>query len=396
MATATWMLRKTSTGTTLWQGEGVCPPEVVVDPAQLREAFALSFPTVLLEFGPGDFDLLVVSQGAAYRAGGVSAYTLPGKARVGEAAQVSLTGHGRGCEARIVTEESFDQEVAALTPVKSETKDAGASRPASVDPVDFQMLIKVVASKVLQRSTTWADRCRDLPRVAALARADRREMASDVVTSPMPLRSGFYTGGTFRSACSVGIEVFTYAPTCKAAAYLRLLHAYQEIEALFDVTDPNITEPSTCDRGLVLSLQMVQDAHLLYLIETANLGGEVLHPDNVVFDAGVDSEIRARAEFIASKDAEYGQAIRRHGIPGGLVRLWDKLSRYTNLKAQSYDAIGLAPKFESMSDSLKDLGGYALILAGLFQEAVEAVAETGGPRHPLAYPTSEFAAGPEA
>lgn len=379
MATATWMLRKTSTGTILWHSEGACPPDVLVDPAQIRDTFALSFPTVLIEFGAGDFDLMVVSMGAAYRAGGVAAYTLPGKARVGDASQVHLTSHASGSEARIVTGKGFEMEVAGLTrtlpcdvaptkvdppPQRAADGSSVAHLMASTEPADFQMLIRVVATKVLQRSEDWADRCRDLPKAATLARADRR--ATEDEASNAFLSSRCYVGWEALEKDTVGVEVFTYAPCCKTSAYLRLLRAFQDLEAL-----PPENTASTLTKGLRISLQMMQDAHLLHLIEKGSVGGEILHPDNEVFDAEVDAEMEARANFVAAKDAEYGQAIRRHGINGALVRLWDKLSRYTNLKAQSHSELS-SPKFESMADTAKDLGGYTLILAGLFQEALEA------------------------
>lgn len=383
MAYARWMLRKTATGTTLWQKDGGAPPEVVIDPQVYKQVFEASFPDVKLEYGMGDFELLVVSSGMASRVASVAAYTLPDQDRVGDAASVHLTAHRSGTEARIVSDQNFGQEVLeavqvpgapavrvehlgaeevqAPSTVAAPPAEAPTAQPAASphDPADFQMLVGVVAAKILLKDPTWAERCRCLPAAAASACQERR--ATTGVNPDSALYARTYVGANSREVERVGVEVFTYAPKCKTAAYLRLFQAYQQLEYL----------PPT-EEGYALSLQMVHDAHLLYLIETANLGGEALSPDNVVFDAAVEAEMQARADFIAAKDAEYGQAIRRHGIPGALVRLWDKLSRYTNLKAQSYSDDFGAPKFESMADSLKDLGGYALILAGLYQEALEA------------------------
>ena len=72
-------------------------------------------------------------------------------------------------------------------------------------------------------------------------------------------------------------------------------------------------------------------------------------------------------EFIALKDADYGQAIRRFGMKGLLVRLFDKFSRLTTLASRE-DRAG---RFESLDDTCKDLLAYSLMAYAYWSEQME-------------------------
>ena len=237
------------------------------------------------------------------------------------------------------------------------------------------MLVRVVARQMLGRERTWADRCRDLPAAMALATEQRRSAWGAPAAIPAPLRPSCLVGLRRKESPAITTEMFETSPSCKLATYLRIIQAYQEISTSLDQMGDIHLDPAW---GLKLALQLAHDAHLLYLLEVEESFHD-LHPDSEALDAAVLKECVARAEFIAAKDAEYGQAIRYHGIPGAMVRLWDKIARFSNLKDKN-----LPTKFESMADSLRDLGGYTLILAGLFQEALEDPHE-GGSAHPLAW-----------
>lgn len=429
-ATAVWMLRKTSTGTNLWKGEGFAPPEIVMDPVEYRKTFEASFKDVVLEWGPGDFELMCVNSGMAIKAGNVAAYTLPGKARIGDASEASLTTHVRGQQARIqgkdeenfgvgqariATGEGYQEEVEqavnqlpGMNRVKVEMgipqdkpldhtvypgldqsgsmkipsidqgpKDVGLSvkevmvgvsrtNPLPEDPADFQMLLKAMNSRIIRRTACWAQRIHDLPALI-------RESNIPVLDGKPPVFMGHQmVGFTETDTQSMDTEVFTIAPSDKTTVYVRWFSAYQAVESeVFGSKEVDVL------RCLHLCFSMLHDACLLYLMETGTVQDHAL----AVFHDVIYTEMQARADFVAAKDDEYGQPTRRHGIKGVMARLFDKVARYTNLKARP----DLSPKFESMADSLKDMGGYSLILAGLFQEALEQT----DPANPMGWATKD-------
>ena len=72
-------------------------------------------------------------------------------------------------------------------------------------------------------------------------------------------------------------------------------------------------------------------------------------------------ELQDQVRLMAGKQHDYGHAnVLRFGADGVLVRLWDKIARYTNLKnrAQTYT---VAAVNESLSDTLVDIVGYVII-----------------------------------
>jgi len=61
--------------------------------------------------------------------------------------------------------------------------------------------------------------------------------------------------------------------------------------------------------------------------------------------------------LLASKQHDYGtENILKFGDQGIKVRLWDKISRYYNLRRRGAD-----PKNESFIDTLKDMIGYSVL-----------------------------------
>ena len=61
-------------------------------------------------------------------------------------------------------------------------------------------------------------------------------------------------------------------------------------------------------------------------------------------------------EIFAKKNADYGDAFAIHGTIGVLIRINDKLSRYTNLTKKG---IEIKVDDETLRDTLMDLHNYA-------------------------------------
>jgi len=121
----------------------------------------------------------------------------------------------------------------------------------------------------------------------------------------------------------------------------------------------------TVEQGLHFMLYM---ATLLVLYEEkkifAVLTSENLHEDLV------KARIKQACEFLHPKAQDYGESFRRHGLPGLLPRLWDKIARYAQLKADNRSG-----NFEKMEDSARDLLGYCCIAYSLMLELPKEVRE---------------------
>jgi hypothetical protein len=77
----------------------------------------------------------------------------------------------------------------------------------------------------------------------------------------------------------------------------------------------------------------------------------------------VKERVVQACEFLHPKSQDYGESFRRHGLPGLLPRLWDKIARYAQLKADNREGY-----FEKMEDSARDLLGYCCIAYSLMLE----------------------------
>jgi hypothetical protein len=100
--------------------------------------------------------------------------------------------------------------------------------------------------------------------------------------------------------------------------------------------------------------------------ETGSTGA--LHEDLV------RARIKQACEFLHPKAQDYGESFRRHGLPGLLPRLWDKIARYAQLKADNRSG-----NFEKMEDSARDLLGYCCIAYSLMLELPKELRESYQP-----------------
>jgi hypothetical protein len=77
----------------------------------------------------------------------------------------------------------------------------------------------------------------------------------------------------------------------------------------------------------------------------------------------VKNRVAEACAFLHPKAQDYGESFRRHGLPGLMPRLWDKIARYAQLKADNR-----AGNFEKKEDSARDLLGYCCIAYSLMLE----------------------------
>ena len=107
---------------------------------------------------------------------------------------------------------------------------------------------------------------------------------------------------------------------------------------------------------------LVVMAAILVLIEEQQLDPGRVGGDNNL-EAIVKARVAQACESLHPKAQDYGESFRRHGLVGLLPRLWDKIARYAQLKADSRPG-----NFEKKEDSALDLLGYCCIAYSLMLE----------------------------
>jgi Nucleotide modification associated domain 1 len=119
------------------------------------------------------------------------------------------------------------------------------------------------------------------------------------------------------------------------------------------------------DQGLHFLVFM---ATVLVLIEEGKAapGDLSMEGEASLLESLVRSRVAQACAFLHPKAQDYGESFRRHGLPGILPRLWDKIARYAQLKADNR-----AGNFEKREDSARDLLGYSIIAYSLMLELPE-------------------------
>jgi hypothetical protein len=156
---------------------------------------------------------------------------------------------------------------------------------------------------------------------------------------------------------------------------LQWLHRFLILEGIFATfgTKPLPEWPpmfmAMVDEGLHFMTYM---AALMCLLEEKRMGA-VWSDVGYITDNHIKNsqdQVRKRlmeaVEFLHPKAQDYGESFRRHGIYGLLPRLWDKIARIIQLKADARIA-----NFEKLADSAKDLLGYSTIAWSLVIELPE-------------------------
>jgi hypothetical protein len=120
------------------------------------------------------------------------------------------------------------------------------------------------------------------------------------------------------------------------------------------------------DQGLHFLVYM---SAVLVLMEEGQIVGKKISKAKLLsgeLDDLVRWRVKKVCELLHEKAQDYGESFRRHGLPGLVPRLWDKIARYAQLKADNRTA-----KFERMEDSVVDLLGYCCVAWSLMLELPE-------------------------
>jgi hypothetical protein len=149
---------------------------------------------------------------------------------------------------------------------------------------------------------------------------------------------------------------------------LQWLYRFLIIEAL---VEHNRSKPLVEWPGMFLHMVeqglafMVVMSAILCLIEENTIDAEDALPGDTA-ESIIKERVAKACEFLHPKSQDYGESFRRHGLPGLLPRLWDKIARYAQLKADNRPG-----HFEKKEDSARDLLGYSCIAYSLILELPE-------------------------
>jgi hypothetical protein len=224
-----------------------------------------------------------------------------------------------------------------------------------------------VRSKLMVRGNGWKPVIETLPNHIDLAEATELLQSADQLT--VLQGQGHIAGGLVGTELDKEIVLpFLGKELTLENIILQWLYRFIVVEALIE---HNRKEPMakwapmflhTTEQGLHF---MVVMATLLVLIEE-----QKLDPAKVGGYENLEAMIKARVaqacEFLHPKAQDYGESFRRHGLPGLLPRLWDKIARYAQLKADNRTG-----NFEKKEDSARDLLGYCCIAYSLMLELPE-------------------------
>ena len=73
-------------------------------------------------------------------------------------------------------------------------------------------------------------------------------------------------------------------------------------------------------------------------------------------------------EIFEKKNKDYGDAFAQHGTVGVLVRISDKMSRFTNISKRGLE---ISVEDETLKDTLMDLHNYAAMAIMCMEDAAE-------------------------
>ena len=399
-----WLVQNTETNRVVWQGNGGSIPSVIVDNKLFKDLFTTWFPHVeIIWGGNGELKLTIIDGMGVFAVGSI-AYIKPDGApahgnkpgavtttdytggavvvKTDEDREAELRKHmqavGKGTvrfardgdepEAGI-TRMGFDNLkpvrkslVNPVCPVIPTREQAAPCHPAvGSSPRDtplFQMFVAELRATLVLSDPTWADRVRGLP-----------DKVRSLVLGDYPASYPNLTGWAFRGFTQPSTDPNTHVSTDRynkfGAGDDKVFHLTQAL-ASFQRLEMGVTTHRLVKSNSVVSLHgllsnawdLAWQSAVLYQLESGKSHADAIRDAQPFID-----EV---SNFLADKDADYGQAIRRRGPEGVTVRLWDKWSRYLTLKTADR-----APKFESILDSLKDSVGYSLIMLGLVDEALE-------------------------
>lgn len=202
------------------------------------------------------------------------------------------------------------------------------------------------------RANNWAETILKIPQVV-------REQTVTVI-HPIEYKTksrGWLYGKEIVDDISIPVDSSNAIEIC----YCNWLYNYEQLENMMGRLSNSFDDP------LDMNLADIQEAkreatHMV--VFAANLWSLCKNKSHNWQDIDqVLVTVEELIKVIAEKDKAYGQANRRHGLPGLLPRLWDKIARFTNLADGT-----VTTSLEPLEDSAKDLCGYSIIALGYLIE----------------------------
>jgi hypothetical protein len=157
--------------------------------------------------------------------------------------------------------------------------------------------------------------------------------------------------------------------------FVNLLHIHSD-----DMINPKNWQPDLADQLIELAQAATYFSAYLLICDEDRLpkqahavsgGGTLTNLDDPLLVSIIRDEVRKITDTLSSKTQDYGQAFLRHGIPGLVHRLWDKIARYATLSADNR-----ASKFESKHDTATDMLGYSVLIWSILED-IKAHTPTG-------------------
>lgn len=242
-----------------------------------------------------------------------------------------------------------------------------------------------VRSKLMVRGDGWKPVIEELPQ-----HLNASEVKADL-QSPDQLTylngQGYIAGGVVQTSLDKGVISAALSSTELTIENIALqwLYRFLIVEGL---VEHNRKEPLAKWAPMFLHLTeqglqfMTYMAALLVLLEEKKITtlNQIEPLDYVpvagfnVTEALVKERITQACAFLHPKAQDYGESFRRHGLPGLLPRLWDKIARYAQLMADNR-----AGNFEKKEDSARDLLGYCCIAYSLMLELPKDLRESYQP-----------------
>jgi len=240
--------------------------------------------------------------------------------------------------------------------------------------MDTTPFFQEVRRSLMVRGDGWKPVIEDLPNHITVAEAKELLQTPDQLTYLNGV--GFIAGGKIETVLDknavmpyiasgdLSVEVIT----------LQWLYRFIVVESLveYNRTKNMMTWAPmflhTVEQGLHF---MVYMSALLVLLEEGVLSTDAKLG---ITESMVKNRVTQACEFLHPKAQDYGESFRRHGLPGILPRLWDKIARYAQLRADDR-----AGNFEKKEDSARDLLGYSIIAYSLMLELPQEFRESYQP-----------------
>lgn len=222
-----------------------------------------------------------------------------------------------------------------------------------------------VRRSLMVRGDGWKAVVESLPGHVSLAKAGELLQSADQLTRLNGV--GYIEGAKVETKLDAALALpFLGSPSLENSA-LQWLYRFLIVEGL--VEHSRSVPLSEWNR---MFLHMVDEGLHFMVVMAARMA--LAEESRAVDEDSVRERVAEACEFLHPKAQDYGESFRRHGLPGVLPRLWDKIARYAQLKADNRDG-----NFEKRDDSARDLLGYSIIAYSLVLELPAGLRESYQP-----------------